>query len=118
MINSQYQILYISTGCGVMLCLHSHVTSSPIISFWSLYFTLCLIFPQYPLTPFTASTTWSFSTAPTSEQTDLPPSTAPQATTERDMACQIVRQRTNVVASIIRKRKHTYEAFEADGVPC
>lgn len=70
--------VYISTSCSVMLC----VTSSPIISFWSLYFPPWLTPPQYPLTPFIASNTCRFSTAPTSERTDLPPSTAPQATTD------------------------------------
>lgn len=69
-----------------------------------LYFTPCLISPLCQLTPFIASNTCKCPTARTSEQTDPPPSTAPQATKERAIACQIIRRRTNVVASI----KKTY----------
>lgn len=83
--------MYISTSCGIML---GH--KLPTIPLLSLYFTLWLISPQCPLTSFISSNTCRFSTL---EWTDLPPSTAPQATTDSDMACQIIRQRTNVVAS-------------------
>lgn len=101
----------------VMLCL-DQFTSTPVVSFWFIpifhSFILLYLSPQYPLTSFIASNTCRFSRAPTSERTNCPPSTAPQATTDRDMSDHQA-DRTNVVASI---RKHTYEAFEDGGVPC